>query len=418
MISYKNSDKYLQGFLSKKTVFGVFLVLLILLWVGGKNTLCGKSTAQVGILPFQIFSGEKVEYLNEVIATNLSQQLQTKEGFTILNQKEINSLSGKKAGSGTFSLQELSLIAAETGAQFLIYGSLTKIEDNLSIDARVFTTLGSSPPYKDFVEGKDLDLLLKNLGDKISHHVSQVVLASPPPVVIAEAPNQPTPSAPPATGSETAQGKVPSSSVIKESPSGKTKSPPQGEETATTQAHVMEQPSEPRAESTAEASSEHPKKASDDKTQLFKPKALGSDQPVNITSDRMVADNRNRTVNFLGNVVSKREDMIMFSDQLSAVYTEQSNIEKIIARGNVKIHQTDRTATCQEATFFQLRQQIVMTGKPKVWQNKNIITGDKITIFIKEDRVEVESDKQEGGKQGRVNAIIYPGAKGSKPITE
>ena len=418
MISYKNSDKYLQGFLSKKTVFGVFLVLLILLWVGGKNTLCGKSTAQVGILPFQIFSGEKVEYLNEVIATNLSQQLQTKEGFTILNQKEINSLSGKKAGSGTFSLQELSLIAAETGAQFLIYGSLTKIEDNLSIDARVFTTLGSSPPYKDFVEGKDLDLLLKNLGDKISHHVSQVVLASPPPVVIAEAPNQPTPSAPPATGSETAQGKVPSSSVIKESPSGKTKSPPQGEETATTQAHVMEQPSEPMAESTAEASSEHPKKASDDKTQLFKPKALGSDQPVNITSDRMVADNRNRTVNFLGNVVSKREDMIMFSDQLSAVYTEQSNIEKIIARGNVKIHQTDRTATCQEATFFQLRQQIVMTGKPKVWQNKNIITGDKITIFIKEDRVEVESDKQEGGKQGRVNAIIYPGAKGSKPITE
>ncbi len=211
---------------------------------------------------------------------------------------------------------------------------------------------------------------------------------------------------------------LPSSSVIKESPSGKTKSPPQGEETATTQAHVMEQPSEPRAEPTAEASSEHPKKASDDKTQLFKPKALGSDQPVNITSDRMVADNRNRTVNFLGNVVSKREDMIMFSDQLSAVYTEQSNIEKIIARGNVKIHQTDRTATCQEATFFQLRQQIVMTGKPKVWQNKNIITGDKITIFIKEDRVEVESDKQEGGKQGRVNAIIYPGAKGSKPITE
>ncbi|HJX31665.1 MAG TPA: hypothetical protein VJ624_07430, partial [Thermodesulfobacteriota bacterium] len=177
MISYKNTDKYLQGFLSRKTVFCVFLVLLLLLWVGDKNTLCGKSAAQVGILPFQIFSGEKVEYLNEVIAANLSQQLKTKEGFTIINQEEINNVSGKKAGSGAFSLQELSLIAERTGAQFLIYGSLTKIEDNVSIDARVFTTLESSPPYKDFVEGKDLDLLLKNLGDKISHHVSQVALA-------------------------------------------------------------------------------------------------------------------------------------------------------------------------------------------------------------------------------------------------
>ena len=145
MISYKNTDKHLQGFLSRKTVFSVFLVLLLLLWVGGKNTLCGKSTAQIGILPFQIFSGEKVEYLNEVVATNLSQQLKTKEGFTIINQEEINNVSRKKAGSGAFSLQELSLIAERTGAQFLIYGSLTKIEDNLSIDARVFTTLESSP---------------------------------------------------------------------------------------------------------------------------------------------------------------------------------------------------------------------------------------------------------------------------------
>ncbi|WAC07883.1 MAG: lipopolysaccharide transport periplasmic protein LptA [Thermodesulfobacteriota bacterium] len=461
MISYKNTDKYLQGFFSGKTVFCVFLVLLLLLWVGDKNTIWGKSAAQVGILPFQIFSGEKVEYLNEVIATNLSQQLKTKEEFAIINQEEINNISRKKAGSGTFSPQELSLIAERTGAHFLIYGSLTKIEDNLSIDARVFTTLMSSPPYKDFVEGKDLDLLLKNLGDKISHHVSQVVLAFPPPAVIAEAPqvaeitsssqeeqattttqtnlnkqasepatvataeasseqttaapeapSEPTPSAP-ATEAQTTQKPAPSSSVKEESSLGKTKSPPQVPETGKTQTHVMEQPSEPMTDSTAEAPSGHPKKASDDKAQLLKPKGLSSDQPVNITSDRMVADNRNRTVSFLGNVVAKREDMIIFSDQLSTVYTEQNTVEKIIARGNVKINQTDRTATCQEATFFQLPQQkVVMTGKPKVWQGKNIITGDKIIVFIKEDRVEVESGKQEDGKKGRVNAIIYPGGKG------
>jgi lipopolysaccharide transport periplasmic protein LptA len=413
MISYKNTDKYLQGLLSGKTVFCVFLVLLLLLWVGDKNTLCGKSAVQVGILPFQIFSGEKVEYLNEVIATNLSQQLKTKEEFAIINQEEINNVSRKKAGSGAFSLQELSLIAERTGAQFLIYGSLTKIDDNLSIDARVFTTLESSPPYKDFVEGKDLDLLLKNLGDKISHHVSQVVLASPPPAVIAEAPNEPTPSAP-ATEAQTTQEPAPSSSLAEAPQVTETISSSQEEQaTTTTQANLNKQASEPTTVATAEVSSEHPKKASDDKAQLLKPKGLSSDQPVNITSDRMVADNRNRTVNFLGNVVANREDMIIFSDQLSTVYTEQNKVEKIIARGNVKINQTDRTATCQEATFFQLPQQkVVMTGKPKVWQGKNIITGDKIIIFIKEDRVEVESDKQKDGKQGRVNAIIYPGGKG------
>ena len=116
MISYKNTDKYLRGFLSRKTVFCVFLVLLLLLWVGDKNTLCGKSTAQVGILPFQIFSGEKVEYLNEVIATNLSQQLKTKEGFTIINQEEINNVSRKKTGSGSFLPSRTKSYSRENGS--------------------------------------------------------------------------------------------------------------------------------------------------------------------------------------------------------------------------------------------------------------------------------------------------------------
>ena len=47
---------------------------------------------------------KKVDYLNKVIATNLSQQLQMKEGFTIINQEEINNISGKKAGSEVSAL--------------------------------------------------------------------------------------------------------------------------------------------------------------------------------------------------------------------------------------------------------------------------------------------------------------------------
>ena len=134
-----------------------------------------------------------------------------------------------------------------------------------------------------------------------------------------------------------------------------------------------------------------------------KPKSRLSYQPINITSDRMEADNRNRTVNFLGNVVAKREDMVIFSDRISTFYTKPGKIKKIIARGNVKINQHARIATCQEATFFQPSQKIVLTGKPKVWQGNNIVSGEKIIIFLNEDRIDIE-----GGKQNRVNAIIYP----------
>jgi len=410
MTGNKNSDNYFKKLLSRKGLFiGIFLVLPLLFWTGNKNNLFGQDRTRIGILPFQIFCAEKVDYLNEVIPANLAQHLKETAGVEIVDQQEIKSLLGAKS-AGVFNLQELKQIADKTGSRFIVYGSLTKIEDNLSVDARVFTSLEGSPPYKDFVEGKDLDLLLKNLGGKISTHVSKVVLASSPPVVPAEAPKEM-----PSTGTEVAGEEIPSPApAIEETPLLEAKTVPQGEEKKVTKEQEITSRAEPTPVIPAsEAPSERPKKSNVSTEALLRPKALSSDQPVNITSDRMVADNRNRAVNFLGNVVAKREDMIIFSDQLTAIYTEDGKIEKIISRGNVKINQTDRIATCQEATFFQLRQQIIMTGKPKVWQGKNIITGDKIIIFVKEDRVEVEGEKK-GEKQGRVNAIIYPQGKESK----
>ena len=103
------------------------------------------------------------------------------------------------------------------------------------------------------------------------------------------------------------------------------------------------------------------------------------------------------------------EDIVIFSDRISAYYTEQGRIKKTIARGNVKINQQDRTATCQEATFFQPSQKIVLTGRPKVWQGNNIVSGDKIIIYLEEDRVVIE-----GEQRNRVKATIYPMGKDSQ----
>jgi len=38
-----------------------------------------------------------------------------------------------------------------------------------------------------------------------------------------------------------------------------------------------------------------------------------------------------------------------------------------------------------------------------VWQEDNVVTGERITIYLAEDRSVVE-----GGKQERVKAVFYP----------
>ncbi|MFH0812611.1 MAG: lipopolysaccharide transport periplasmic protein LptA [Pseudomonadota bacterium] len=401
-----------------KTLLMGMVMCLLLFWDGAENTLLGKTVSRVGILPFQIYSGEKVGYLQEVISTRLAQQLE-KKAITTLAPEEVNRIIAGREAS-IFNPEELNSIAQKTGSQFLVYGSLTKIDDNLSIDARVFTPLKESLFYKDFVEGKDLDQLIEQLGSKISQQILAVALKETP---LESAPDKPT------ILEEELQ---PDSSPGKSEPFPSPITPPVTSPVENEEAPVSEtKASTPVEDSTslveeapvnvASSVSEPPPVTPDTfpeeteadlgagKKSSTSEKPFSSSQPINITSDRMEADNRNRTVNFLGNVVAKREDMVIFSDRLLTFYNKEGKIDKIIAQGNVKINQNDRMATCVEATFFQPSQKIVLTGKPKVWQGNNIITGEKITILLIEDKMDIE-----GGKQNRVNATIYPMGKNLK----
>ena len=124
------------------------------------------------------------------------------------------------------------------------------------------------------------------------------------------------------------------------------------------------------------------------------------DKPINITSDRLEANNKEKTITFIGNVVTKQEDMTIYGDKVVAIYSEESKeIENVITTGNVKITKEDRVATCRKAVFNNIDKTVVLTEDPKVWQGKDFISGDKMTFLIEEDKIIVE---------GSVKGIITP----------
>jgi lipopolysaccharide export system protein LptA len=79
------------------------------------------------------------------------------------------------------------------------------------------------------------------------------------------------------------------------------------------------------------------------------------------------------------------------------------DLEKIEAKGNVIVTQKARVATGDEAVYFQDSGQIIMTGNPTLRDGKNLIKGNKVVVFVNEDRGVVESDPEK-----RVKAVIYP----------
>ncbi len=117
----------------------------------------------------------------------------------------------------------------------------------------------------------------------------------------------------------------------------------------------------------------------------------GSSQPIRIKSDGLEWDYQRRVVTFRGNVIANQEDVTLYSDRMVIYYDEStSEVTQIVAEGAVRIVQLDRRATGEKAVFHNAEMKIVLTGRPVVRQGKNVVNGDKITILIDRDWVEVE----------------------------
>lgn len=143
-----------------------------------------------------------------------------------------------------------------------------------------------------------------------------------------------------------------------------------------------------------------------------------SDEPMEITSNRMEAFNKNKLVVFSGNAMVRQGNKVLKSDKILLYYkkepdkeekvgtieTEQSgDLEKVEAKGNVSLTQGPRIATGDEATYFRDSGKVILTGNAMLSEGKNSIKGDRVIVFINENRGVVESNSKK-----QVKAVIYP----------
>ena len=137
---------------------------------------------------------------------------------------------------------------------------------------------------------------------------------------------------------------------------------------------------------------------------VFLPKLLfaaeGSKEPINIVSDSMEAETKTNKVVFRGNVVARQKDVTITSNELIATYSDGGKeLKEVLATGNVRITQQDKIAVAEKALFLNVERKIILTGNPKVWQGKDVISGDEIVYYLDVDRTEVK---------GKVRATIQP----------
>lgn len=123
-------------------------------------------------------------------------------------------------------------------------------------------------------------------------------------------------------------------------------------------------------------------------TPLPVPTAGTNRPPTVIKSDALEADLFKRKAVFRGNVVVTDAAFRMTAMQMDVEFNDKQNgVERMVARGKVRIDQADKSATADEATYFVADARIELTGSPSAFSGGNKLAGEKITFFRNENKL-------------------------------
>ncbi|MBN1382891.1 MAG: lipopolysaccharide transport periplasmic protein LptA [Deltaproteobacteria bacterium] len=162
----------------------------------------------------------------------------------------------------------------------------------------------------------------------------------------------------------------------------------------------------------------YPKSVVAEDFSLSETKAIENDTHVEITSDRLDAYHEKRLVVFSGNAVATQGDIMIKADKILIYYKKNQedpesegstgkkhgvDFEKIEAKGHVTVIQGDRVVSGDDAVYDDDAKKIAMTGNAVMREGNNIIHGETIVVYFKENRGVVE-----GAENKRVKATIYP----------
>ena len=116
--------------------------------------------------------------------------------------------------------------------------------------------------------------------------------------------------------------------------------------------------------------------------------------PIVITSEKMSADNQAHTTLFERSVVARTKDMVLYANSM-IVYSDKNsgNVTRIDAIGDVRMIRDKQVVTSKEATYYAEGEKVIFTGSPKAVENGKVITGNKMTYLMNEDRFLVDDSK-------------------------
>ena len=118
-----------------------------------------RESKMVVVLPFQVNAQEELGYLETEIPEIIKKQLRASDA--VVKEPDAAALAAwqQEGGSPEMAIQ----IGQKTGSDHVVWGSLTRVGQRFSLDAKLLTVQGSTGPKTFFAEGEGIDQLLSTV---------------------------------------------------------------------------------------------------------------------------------------------------------------------------------------------------------------------------------------------------------------
>ena len=154
-------SKWITKFFVLSLLLGFLVLPPTSTWSQGKDA---QKVYKVAILPFLIHSQENLDYLREGIYDILSSRISVEGRITVIDRSQV-----ERALLEERPMRLDEAVAGKIGmrveADYIVLGSITKVGDYISLDARLISVTEEKPPLGVFTQTKGIDDAMVKIGD-------------------------------------------------------------------------------------------------------------------------------------------------------------------------------------------------------------------------------------------------------------
>lgn len=120
---------------------------------------------------------------------------------------------------------------------------------------------------------------------------------------------------------------------------------------------------------------------------------FNSDAPIFIKSKTLELDSKTNKFTYKGDVEISQDDTLITADEVVGKYNESNQLDLITCRNNVVITKGETLrASSNRAVYTVPDSTVVLTESPEVLNKGSLLSADKITVFLDEERSEAEGN--------------------------